>query len=104
MSPVGRNGETTGLVGEDESGDVVDDHEDEIGQALVDVVRKDIVVIEQVVGVRGVGRVGLHGALALAGLIHVTLLGHIVDLDVTTNALSSETREPFQITFIDCVG
>ncbi len=57
-----------------------------------------------VVGIGGVGRVGLHGALALVGLIHVTLLGCIVDLDVPTNALSSETREPFQISFIDCIG
>jgi hypothetical protein len=53
----------------------VDDLEDKIGWALVDVVRKDIIVIKQVVGIGGVGRVGLHGALALAGLIHVTLLG-----------------------------
>ncbi len=52
----------------------MDDHEDEIGQAFVDVVRKDIFVFEQVVGIGVVGRVGLHGALALAGLIHVTLL------------------------------
>ncbi len=84
----------------------MDNHEDKIGQALVDVARKDIVVVdvEQVGGVRGVGRVGLRGALASAGLIHVTLLGCIVDLDVMANALSSETEEPFQITFIDCVG
>jgi hypothetical protein len=82
----------------------MDDHEDEVGQALVDVVRKDVFVIEQVVGVGGVGRVGLHGALALAGLVHVTLFSCIVDLDVTTNALGSETREPFQITFIDRIG
>ncbi len=82
----------------------MDDHEDKIGQALADVARKDIVVVEQVVGVGGAGRVGLHGAMALAGSIHVTLLGCIVDLDVMMNALSSETREPFQITFIDCIG
>ncbi len=82
----------------------MDDHEDEIGQAFINVVRKDIFVFEQVVGVGGVGRVGLHGALALAGLIHATLLGRIVDLDMTTNTLSSETGEPFQITFIDCIG
>ncbi len=82
----------------------MDDHEDEIGQAFVNVVRKDIVIFEQVVGVGGVGRVGLHGALDLAGLIHVFLLGCIVDLDVTMNVLSSETGEPFQITFIDCIG
>jgi hypothetical protein len=81
----------------------VDDHEDKICQALIIVVRKGIVVNKQVIGVRGVGRVGLCGALALAGLIHVTLLGHIVDLDVMMNALSSETGEPFQITFIDCI-
>ncbi len=79
----------------------MDDHEDKIGQALVDAARKDIVVVEQVGGVRGAGRVGLHGALALVGLIHVTLLGCIVYLDVMTNALSIETREPFQISFID---
>ncbi len=82
----------------------MDDHEDKIGQALVDLVRKGIVVDKQDGGLRGAGRVGLHGALALAGLVHVTLLGCIVDLDVSTNALSSETKEPFQITFIDCVG
>ncbi len=82
----------------------MNDHEDEIGQALVNVARKDIVVIQQVGGIGGAGRVGLHGALALVGLIHVTLLGCIVDLDVTTGALSSETREPFQIICIDCVG
>ncbi len=84
----------------------MDDHEDKIGQAFINVVRKGIVVIiiEQDVGVGGVGRVGLRGALALAGLIHVTILGHIVDLDVPTNALSSDTGEPFQITFIDCSG
>jgi hypothetical protein len=103
VSPVGRDGETAGLVGEDLSGDVVDDHEDEICQ-VINVVWKGIIVDEQVVGVGGVGRVGSHGALALAGLIHVTLLGRIVDLDVMTNALSSETGEPFQITFIDCIG
>ncbi len=79
----------------------MDDHEDEVGQALVYVARKDIVVVEQVVGVGGASRVGLRGALAMAGLIHVTLLGCIVELDVSTNALSSETGEPFQITFID---
>ena len=82
----------------------MDDHEDKIGQTLVDVVRKDIVVVEQDVGIGGDSRVGLRGALALAGLIHVTILGHIVDLDVPTNALSSDTGEPFQITFIDCSG
>ncbi len=82
----------------------MDDHEDKIGQALVDVVRNDVIVIEQVGGVGGAGRVGLCGALALAGLVHVTLLGCIVDLDVTMNALGSETGEPFQITFIDHVG
>ncbi len=82
----------------------MDEHEDKIGQALIVVARKDIVVVQQVVGIRGAGRVGLRGALALAGLIHVTLLGCIVDLDMTTNTLSSETGEPFQITFIDCVG
>ncbi len=82
----------------------MDDHEDKIGQALVNVVRKGIIVVKQVMGIGGVGRVGLRGVLALAGLIHVTLLGRIIDLDMTTNALSSETREPFQITFIDCIG
>ncbi len=82
----------------------MDDHEDKIGQALINVVRKGIFVVEQVVGVGGAGRVGLHGALALAYLIHVTLLGCIIDLDMPTNALISETREPFQITFIDCIG
>ncbi len=86
------------------SGDVVDDHENEICLALINLVRKGIVVDEQVVGVRGVGRVGSRGALALAGLIHVTLLGCIVDLDVRTNTLSSETGDSFQITFIDCIG
>ncbi len=82
----------------------MDDNEDKICQALIIVVRKGIVVNEQVVGIGGVGRVGSCGALALVGLIHVTLLGHIVDLDVMTNVLSSESREPFQITFIDCIG
>ncbi len=82
----------------------MDDHEDKIGQALIDVARKDIIVAEQVVGIGGAGRVGLPGALALGGLIHVTHLGRIVDLDVRTNVLSSETGEPFQITFIDRVG
>ncbi len=78
----------------------MDDHEDKIGQTLLDVVRKDIAVIEQIDGVRGAGRVGLHGAFALAGLVHVTLLVCIVDLDMMTNVLGrSETREPFQITF-----
>jgi hypothetical protein len=67
-------------------------------------VRKDVIVVEQVIGIRGVSRVRLRGALALAGLVHVTLLSCIVDLDVTTNALGSKTREPFQITFIDCIG
>ncbi len=81
----------------------MDDHEDKIGQALIDVARKDIIVVEQVVGIGGAGRVGLPGVFALGGLIHVTHLGRIVDLDVRTNALSSETGEPFQITFIDCV-
>ncbi len=82
----------------------MDDHEDEICQALIIVVRKGIIIDERVVGIKGVGRVGSRGALALVGLIHVTLLGCIVDLDVTMNALSSETGEPFQITFIDCIG
>jgi hypothetical protein len=83
----------------------VDDHEDKICQALINVVRKGIIIDERVVGVGGVSRVGPHVALALAGLIYaVTLLSCIVDLDVTTNALSSETREPFQISFIDCIG
>ncbi len=82
----------------------MDDHKDKICQALIIVIRKGIIVDKQVVGVGGVGRVGLCGALALACLIHVTLLGCIIDLDVMTNALSSETREPFQITFIDCIG
>ncbi len=104
MSPVGGDGEPAGLVGEDYSGDVMDDHEDKIDQALINVVRKGIVVVERVVGIGGVGRVGLHGALALAGLIHVSLFSCIVDLDMPTNALSSETGEPFQITFIDCIG
>jgi hypothetical protein len=104
VSPVGRDGETDGLVGKDYSGNGVDDYEDEIGQALINVVRKGSVVIKQVVGVGGVGRVGLCGALALVGLIHVTLFGCIVDLDVPTNALSGETGEPFQIIFIDCIG
>ncbi len=67
-------------------------------------VRKGIVVVEKVVGIGGVGRVGLRGALALAGLIHVTLLGCIIDLDMPTIALSCETGEPFQITFIDRIG
>ncbi len=78
----------------------MDDHEEEIGQALNNVVRKDIVVVKQVDGIGGVRRVGLHGALALVGLIHVTLLGCILDLDMTTNVLSTESGEPFQITFI----
>jgi hypothetical protein len=82
----------------------VDDHEDAIGQALVHVARKDIVIVKQVVVIGGAGRVGLHGALALAGLIYVTLLGCIIDLDVTTNVSSSETREPLQITFVDHIG
>ncbi len=79
-------------------------HENKIAQVLVNVARKDIVVVEQVGGIGGAGRVGLGGVLALVGLIHVALLGHIIDLDMTTNALSSETTELFQITFIDCVG
>ena len=58
MSPVGRDGETASLVGEDQPGDVMDDHEDKIGQAFVDVVRKDIFVFELVVGVGGVGGLG----------------------------------------------
>ncbi len=82
----------------------MDDHEDKICLALINVVRKGIVVDERVVGVGGVGGVGSRGALALAGLIHVTLLSCLVDLDVTTNTLSCEAREPFQITFIDCIG
>ncbi len=82
----------------------MDDHEDKIGWALINVARKDIIIVVQVVGIGDAGRVGLHEALALAGMIHVTLLSRIVDLDVTTNVLSSETREPFQITFIDCIG
>ncbi len=82
---------------------LVDDHEDEIGQALINVVRNGIFIVQRVVGIGG-GRVGLCGALALVGLIHVTLLGCIVDLDMPTNALSSETKEPFQITFIDRIG
>ncbi len=81
----------------------MDDHEDKIGQALINVVRKDILVIQHSGGIGGAGRVGLRGVLALVGLVHVTLLGCIIDLDVTTNALSSETREPFQITSLDCV-
>jgi hypothetical protein len=68
------------------------------------VVRKGIVVVKQVVGVGGDGRFGLCGVLALAGLIHVTLFGCIIDLDVPTNTLSSETGEPFQVTLIDCIG
>ncbi len=43
-------------------------------------------------------------SIGLGELIHVTLLSCIVDLDITTNALNSETGEPFQITFIDRVG
>jgi hypothetical protein len=82
----------------------MNDHEDKIGQALIDVARKDSVIVKQVGGVGGAGGVGLHGELAMASLIHVTLLSCNVDLDVTTNALSRETREPFQITFIDRVG
>ncbi len=82
----------------------MDDHKDKIGQALVDVVRKDIVIVERVIGVGGFGRMGLRRALALASLVHAAHLGCIVDLDVTMNALGSETREPFQITFIDCIG
>ncbi len=77
MSPVGRDGETANLVGENYSGDIMDDHEDKIGQALINVVMKGIVVIEQVVGLGNVGMVRLRGALALAGLIHVTLFGCI---------------------------
>jgi hypothetical protein len=82
----------------------VNDHEDEIGQALVNVARKNIVIVKQVGGVGGAGGVGLRATLALADLIHVTLLGCIVDLDVMMNALSSESGGPFQITFIDHVG
>jgi hypothetical protein len=82
----------------------VDDHEDKIYQALINVVGKGIVVNKQVAGVGGVGGVGPRGALALVDLIYVPLLGCIVDLDVMPNALSSETWEPFQITFIDCIG
>ncbi len=67
-------------------------------------VRKDIVIVKQVGGVGGAERVGLRGALALAGLVHVTLLGCIVALDVRTNTLGCKTGEPFQINFIDCVG
>ena len=78
----------------------MDDHEDKIGQALVDVVRKDIVIVKQVGGVGGAGRIGLRGALALAGLVHVTLLGCIVALDVRTNTLGCETGEPFQINLL----
>jgi hypothetical protein len=104
MSSVGRDGEMAGFVQEDYSSDVVDDHEDKIGQALINVARKGIVVVKQVVGVGSVGRVGLCGALALAGLIHVTLFSCIVDLDVPKNALSNETGESFHLTFIDCIG
>ncbi len=82
----------------------MDDYQNKIGQALINVARKDIVIVKRVVVVGGAGRVGLRGVLALTGLIHVTLLGCIVDLDMTTNALSSETKEPFQITFIDRIG
>ena len=82
----------------------MDDHEDKIGQALVNMVRKDILIVEQVGGIGVAGRDGLRGALALVSLIHVTLFGCIVDLDMPTNALSGETGEPFQITFIDCIG
>ena len=60
MSPVGRDEETAGLIGEDQPGDVLDDHEDKIGQALVDMVRKEVVIVEQVVGIGGAGRVGLY--------------------------------------------
>ncbi len=38
----------------------MDDHEDKIGQALVDMVRKEVVIVEQVVGIGGAGRVGLY--------------------------------------------
>ncbi len=47
-------------------------------------VKKGIVIVKQVVGAGGVGRVGLRGALALAGLIHVILFSCIIDLDVPT--------------------
>ncbi len=53
----------------------MDDHIDKIGQALINAVMKDIVDIKQVGGVGRAGRVGLHGALVLAGSVHVTLLG-----------------------------
>jgi hypothetical protein len=71
----------------------MDDYEDGIGQALVNVARKDILIVEQVGGVGDAGRVRLHGALALVGLIHVTFLGCIIDLDMTTNGLSSTTKK-----------
>ncbi len=61
----------------------MNDHEDKIGRALIDVARKDIVIIKQVGGIKGASRVGLGGALALEGLIRVTLIGPIVDLDMT---------------------
>jgi hypothetical protein len=36
----------------------MDDHADKIGQAFINVVRKDIVIFEQVVGIGGVGGLG----------------------------------------------
>jgi hypothetical protein len=44
------------------------------------------------------------GALTLAGLIHVTLLGGIVNLDVATDAFRRLAREAFEITPINGIG
>jgi hypothetical protein len=57
-------------------------------------------VLEEELSQREEGRTW---SVGLGGLIHVPLLGGIVDLDVAMDVLGGEAREAFKITFINCI-
>ncbi len=89
VATVGRDWEAVCLIGEFLPCALVDDHEDKVCWAFLDVDWKNVVfgVIKGGEGWGASGGGGGCGALTLARLICVTLLGGVVDLDVATDAL-----------------
>ncbi len=86
VATIGREWELPSLVGEYLSTDVMDDHEDEIGGFFVDGNCWYIIVVVVDIVDDGDGWIAERGgSLALAGLIHVSFFGCIVDCDVAAH-------------------
>ena len=102
VAAVGRDGETSSLIGEYPTGGVGECHEDEMGVVYC-AGRRNTFILGVIVGVdEDNGGVAARGrALALASLIHVPLFSCIVDRDMPADPGGCEPGKAFKITPID---